>query len=548
MALKRKPISVWDLKKNPSLLHQFTTPQLHNLLQQLNEWFPTASGKSAPPSPSLLAQSLSRGRWHEARHLEFISNQLVELEKGERERLLISTPPRHGKSELISKWFPFWALIRSPEKKIILASYEAEFAASWGRKVRNLVIEHGSKFGLFLTDDSTAAHRWELKSEGGMMTAGAAGPITGKGAGLLVIDDPIKNDEEASSKVYREKLWNWFQTTALTRLDPGGKVVIIGTRWHEDDLIGRLEAQSESGEGLPWDIIKLPAIAEEDDDLGRALGEPLWPERITLKDLETKRSGMSPYHWSSLFQQHPSPEEGGAIKRIWWKFYVEPPAEFDQMIQSWDLSFKDLKSNDYVVGQVWGRIGSEFYLIHQVRARMGAPETIAALRGVWAQYPKAVAKLVEDKANGPAVIALLNKEVPGLVPIKVKGSKEARLGAVIPLFQAGNVYVPHPSTGVGWVNDLIEECAAFPNGTHDDQCDALSQSLAYLQPSAWRGVKRAEREAENLGKFEKTTEDLLKNSIHDKLRKYIKKGEKAMRRVEREEKGFWLGRTSQRMW
>lgn len=512
-----------------------TLPQLVVLLDELKK-IGTPATFSVAGDPCSFAVQRSKGAWEEAVHLKVLSDWLLDLEAGRKKRVLVSMPPRHGKSELISYWFPLWLLARNPSRRIILASYEAEFAAHWGRRVRNAIIDFGSDLGLTLDGTSAAAHRWQLTAGGGMFTAGAGGPLTGRGADVLIIDDPIKNSEEASSEVLRENLWNWFQTTAYSRLEPGGYVVIVGTRWHQDDLIGRLEAEAASGAGLPWDVLKLPALAEAEDFIGRELEEPLWKVRYDKPALLDIKRNMSPFNWSALYQQRPTPEEGGAIKRAWWKFYEVPPAELDNTIQSWDLAFKDLKTSDFTVGQVWGRKGAEFYLLHQVRDRMNSPEVISAIRNLTRMYPKAIAKVIEDSASGPSVIQMLQKEVTGLIPWPPRGqkrsSKDQRLNAVAPYIQAGNVYLPGLRRPDGamvpaapWVSEFIEECASFPNGTNDDQLDAMTQGLIYLSPASWLAISQAHREAK-IGPPPKTTVEILNQAFSKTVKKHLKLSEK----------------------
>lgn len=526
-----KAPSLGQIIKKPSLLNTLSTVQLYELAQSLAKIGRQVRGSAddIEANPADFAKRLSGGAWYSAPHLEVMSKALADLEQGKRQRLLVSMPPRHGKSQLISHWFPLWLLARKPSRRIMLASYEADFAAHWGRKVRNLVVEHGEELGLQLEGSSMAAYRWELVTGGGMLAVGAGGPITGRGADALIIDDPIKNDEDASSETMREKLWDWFWSTAFPRLEPGGFMVIVATRWHQDDLIGRLERQGISGESLPWDVIRLPALAEDGDALGRKIDDPLWPERYGTEALADIRRGMSPYHFSALYQQRPTPEEGGAVKRRWWKYYQIPPTDFDQVIQSWDLAFKDAKKSDFTVGQVWGRKGAEFYLLHQVRDRMNAAEVIAAARNMTRQYPKAVAKLIEDRANGPAVIAMLHREIMGIIPVKVKASKDARLQAVIPLIEAGNVYLPHPETPAPWVTDFVEECAAFPHGTNDDQMDAAVHALTYLMPGGWQAVSRAAREAKE-GPPPQTVEDIHKLTLRRTAKKQVARFEREFAR------------------
>lgn len=390
---------------------------------------------------------------------------------------MVFMPPRHGKSEFISRYSTAWILGKFPDTRIILASYEADFAATWGRKSRDLLEEHGpSLFGIRVSGKSSAANRWDIEGhEGGMVTAGVNGPITGKGADIGIIDDPVKNDQEAMSVTYQERTYEWYKSTFRTRLQRDGAIILIMTRWHENDLAGKLLAAQEE-EGEKWEVVSLPAIAEDDDPLGREFGQPLCPDLFTKDALESIKKAVGSYWWASLYQQRPSPAEGGIFKRNWWQYYRRVPDRFDEIIQSWDMTFKDTKTADFVVGQVWGRKGANKYLLDQVRDRMDFPATIQAVRTLSAKWPQARAKLVEDKANGPAVIATLKNEIPGLITVNPEGGKVVRAQAASPDIEAGNVYLPDPSVAP-WVYDFIEECAAFPNGVNDDQVDAMTQAL-----------------------------------------------------------------------
>ena len=410
-------------------------------------------------------------RYDPAPHHKLIARALQRVERGELKRLMIAMPPRHGKSRLASELFPAWYLGRNPDRSIIACTYAQEFADDIGRKVRNQLSSdlHSRIFpGCGLRDDSTSARRFHTNHGGVYFGVGAGGPITGRGADLLLVDDPTKGQEEAESETQRRKLKDWYASVAYTRLMPGGAVIVIQTRWHEDDLAGWLLREHQH-EG--WEVLSLPALSDD--------GEALWPEAYPAERLAEIKLAVGSRVWEALYQQRPSPAEGGLIKRNWWKFYRETPAQFDEIIQSWDATFKDTQKSDYVVGQVWGRMGAEKYLLDQVRARMDFTATIQAIRTLSAKWPTATAKLIEDKANGPAIIATLKRELQGLIPVNPQGSKEARLSAVAPQIEAGNVYLPDPSTSP-WVHDFIEEMAGFPNGAHDDQVDALSQALIRL--------------------------------------------------------------------
>lgn len=397
---------------------------------------------------------------------------------GRRRRLLVAMPPRHGKSELVSHWTPVWFLDLFPTRRVILASYEADFAATWGRRVRNTITRHAERLRVRVAEDSAAATRWDTTEGGGMVTAGVGGALTGRGAHLLIVDDPVKNREEAESAARRATVWDWWTSTAYTRLEPGGAVVLVMTRWHEDDLAGRLLAQMTAG-GERWDVLALPALAEADDPLGREAGAPLWPARFDAEALAGIRRAIGSYDWAALYQQRPAPAEGGIFKRDWWRFYDTPPARFDEVLQSWDCAFKDAKTSDFVSGQVWGRVGADKYLLDRVHARLSFTETVKAIRALSARWPQAHAKLIEDKANGPAVIDTLTHEIAGLIAVEPQGGKEARAHAASPQVEAGNVYLPARHVAP-WVDEYLDELAAFPNGRYDDDVDATTQALLRL--------------------------------------------------------------------
>jgi len=409
---------------------------------------------------------------------------------------MVFMPPRHGKSELVSRRLPAFILGRNPDANIIATSYGADLAARLNRDVQRIIDspEYSEIFPdtrLFGTNVRTVAQgTWLRNSEifeivghkGVYKSSGVGGAITGMGCNYGIIDDPYKNRQEASSKTVRETIWEWYTSTFYTRLEKNGQILITLTRWHEDDLAARLlKLAAEDPAADRWMVIAFPAVAEENGHPSdpRRPGEALWPDRYPLKELMTIKTIIGSYEWAALYQQRPSPDEGGILNRNWWKFYQQPPAQFDEVLQSWDMSFKETTSGSFVVGQVWGRKGADKYLLDQVRDRMDFPATVQAVRTLSAKWPQAWAKLVEDKANGPAVISTLKREISGLIAVEPQGSKEARAAAVSPDIEAGNVYLPDPSIAP-WVHDFIEECAAFPNGANDDQVDAMTQVLNRL--------------------------------------------------------------------
>jgi predicted phage terminase large subunit-like protein len=491
----QKVPSLDEIIRNPKLTEKLTLPQLKKVVERVQSEARGYGKKTIPRNPADFAAKLSSGTWVHARHLDLLSKKLAALERREIRRLMVSMPPRYGKSFLVNTYFPLWWLTLHPFDRIILAGYGETFARKWGGDVRDLIIEHSEELNLVIDRESTAADDWNLTRGGGMLCVGVGGALMGRGANVLIIDDPIKNDLEANSQTYRDRLWDWWQASASTRLEPNGVVVIVATRWHEDDLLGRIERDHAED----WEIVKIPAIAEADDILGRYEGEPLWPERFTGPDspVEIKKRS-SPYWFSAMFQQRPSPPGGGLLGRDDWQFYHTKPARFDQMIQAWDFALKDKATSDYTVGQVWGRAGADLYLIEQIRGHLDLATIERHMKSWTIKYQQATAKIFEDTALGPAVKQRLQHEVPGIIPIPVKGtSKRSRAENVIPYLQGHNLYLPERQDGSKerWVWDFIEECAQFPRATHDDQVDALGYAVAYLQPATWRDLKEKAAEA-----------------------------------------------------
>lgn len=428
------------------------------------------------------------GRWQRADHLNLVCDELEKVLTGETKRLMIFMPPRHGKSMTVTKTFPSYYLGKNPNKRVIEVSYGDELAKEFGEANRAKIMEFGNRlFDINLSVSQATKTNWNLQGyDGGMISAGIGGVITGKGADLLLIDDPIKNRAEAESETFRKRAIEAYQSDIRTRLHSGGAIIIILTRWHENDLAGWL-LNPENGEPEDWKILSLPAICDNEctDLLHRKTGEALWPEGGYDEKwaADTKRA-VGSYAWASLYMQTPSPSEGGMFRRGWWQYYKILPKRFDQVIQSWDCTFKDKKESDYVVGQVWGGVGADRYLLDQVRGQMSFTETLVAIKNLTAKWPQATAKLIEDKANGPAVINVLKKEISGLVPVEPEGGKVVRATAVTPLAEAGNLYIPDPSIAA-WVHDYVEEFAVFPNGAHDDQVDSTTQANIYFNDNAF---------------------------------------------------------------
>ena len=426
--------------------------------------------------------------------LRVLDAAIVDAVTGVAPRLIFTMPPQEGKSQRVSRWTPAWALMRNPDLRIGLVSYADPLARRWGRSVRNLIQDH-PEWNISVRGDTGAANEWQLHGyEGGMITAGIGSSLTGRPVDFMIIDDPIKGREEADSEVYRENLREWWSETGSPRLNEGAPVIIIQTRWHEDDLAGQRVQDDPDG----WRLINIPAqwdganphpVTRIDmgDPIGpRAPGEYMASARgRTPEGWDQRKKDAGSRGWAAIYQGRPAPAEGGILKRHWWRWYDNRRYTMDAngvctahgasaLAISLDATFKDTKGSDFVVFQVWARRGSRAWLLDQSRAQRDFTSTLAEFRRLVAKWPQAVAKLVEDKANGPAIISSLITEIGGIIPITPRNSKEARASAVAPLIEAGGVELPSFEP---FAHDLVEECAAFPNGAHDDQVDALTQLL-----------------------------------------------------------------------
>lgn len=399
-------------------------------------------------------------------------------------RLIVTMPPRHGKSQLCSQYLPAWYLGVFPDREVMLGSYESDFAASWGRKARTVLEEHGpSYFGVKVWQKSSAANRWQLdEQEGGMQTAGVGGPFTGKGADLLIIDDPVKGHKEARSETYRNATWDWYKENAYTRLSPNGAIIVIQTRWHEDDLTGRLLERAQHG-GDQWTVVNLPALAEENDPLGRKVGEPLWPERYNLNRLlQIKNVDETSYSWSALYQQRPQPPEGGMFKREWFQFVdVLPNDPIESAVRYWDLAAtKD--GGDYSAATVVAKIGPLFYIDKVVRGQWSSGERQEKMDRI-AELDKCsfgdgfVTWLPQDPgAAGKQVAELEARRLSAQgFPAKyelVSGDKVSRATPFAAACEHGLVRLVRGA----WNKTFIDEHCAFDKGRHDDMVDATSSA------------------------------------------------------------------------
>lgn len=426
--------------------------------------------------------------------LKLIDEALARVASGECLRLMISLAPQEGKSERCSRRFPTWMLHRNPSLRIAIVSYAYRIARRWGERIRDDIVEHGAKLDIHVPADA-AADEWRLTGKlGGVYSVGIGGPLTSRAVDLLIIDDPYKDGKQADSKAWNERIQGWWEEVAIPRLGPGVAVVIIATRWREDDLIGWLQ-QREDGD--VWEVINIPAQADHDpakgetDILGREPGEFMESSRgRTREDWLARMKAMGTRAWTALCQGRPAPASGDIFQDAWWQKYEAPQwivrpngsywaVGFDQVIMSVDCAFKDTEDSDFVALQVWARRGVDAYLLDQVHERLSFVDTVDRFRRLCAKWPQATLKLIEDKANGTAVINMLRRKIGGMVPVEPDGSKVERAFAVSPFVEGGNVYLPAPELAP-WVDKFLLEHRLFPRGANDDQVDGTTQALNRL--------------------------------------------------------------------
>lgn len=425
-------------------------------------------------------------------HLDLLCDCLAQVARGECRRLIINVPPRSMKSLLCTVFYPVWRWCTRPQQRFMFVSYSDELSTDHSVFRRNVLNAPMYRAGwghlVRFSKDQNLKTQYENTRRGAMFATSITGSATGKGCDELIVDDPL-NAKKAFSDQERETTNRNFDATFRSRLNnpATGTIIVIMQRLHDLDLTGHLLTREPD----TWRHIKLPAEAEHDErwEYGgkikeRSAGDLLWPKRFSREVLARLKTAMGSWPYAGQYQQNPAPLEGGVIQRKWLHYYRELPTGRGQWIQSWDCSFKDTRESDYVVGQVWLRLNASYYLVDQVRERMDFVRTKQAIQAMTLKYPQATAKLIEDKANGPAVISSLRSEIDGIIPRDPRDSKAGRLRGVSPLFEAGNVFLPE---GSRWVGDFVEELTRFPNSAHDDQVDACTQALLYMRRQ-WSGI------------------------------------------------------------
>lgn len=448
------------------------------------------------------------------KHIALMAAKLEAVERGEIKRLMIFLPPRSSKSENSTIHFPAWYMMRNPDKRVIVTSYSADLAKTFSRRTREMVREHGKTlFDIELSDESASVEQWSIKGRHGMyIAAGVGGAITGQGAALLVVDDPTKNADEANSPTYRQRVWDWWTSTAYTRLDPDGAAVLTMTRWHEDDLAGRLLKEMDAG-GEQWDVLRLPAIAEDENDpLDRRIGDALWPTRYSLADYDRIRTAVGTYVWNALYQQRPQSIEGGAFKASWFKWYTKNQISFDEKLGKWrfldepmplyqgvDPAISEKESADDFADVTIGVSDTQKILIldpwHGHIPWTEQPATVVRKYQEW--LPERVG--IETNAFQMALKQQVVKDA--LVPVKGlhhSGDKYTRIMSMTPYTENGQVYLRmalddepgffdnmrlpgikiHES-----MKKIYEQMVTYgPRAAHDDLLDAMENAISLAKP------------------------------------------------------------------
>lgn len=436
-------------------------------------------------------------RYIRAAHLTLLDKKLEAVtryvETGGAEgigQLLIEMPPRHGKTQSISRLFPAWFLGRNPDRRVILTSYGASLAEQNSRYVRSIIRSQRFSYafhGIQLSQDSKARDAWNLAApyEGGLIAVGKAGAVTGKGADLIINDDPVKNRAEAESELQRDKDWAWWINDLMTRREPSAAVISVMTRWHFDDLHGRLR----NYESDQWDSVRLPALAEENDPLGRPIGAALWPSRFSREDL--LKMAKVDYTFNSLYQQNPMPPSGGLFKREKFRIIQDPPMNIRRYVMYWDLALSEKTSADYTVGCLLGETSNrEFIILEIVRLQVDWDELPDHIEKVILRLPEKVVHGIESNFyHGRAVKKLLQR--PSLHrhtirSVLVETDKFTRALPVAGRVGEGVVYCLNRV----WTEDLIRELTVFPKGPHDDQVDAVAGAYLMLDDKGLQAERK----------------------------------------------------------
>jgi predicted phage terminase large subunit-like protein len=404
-------------------------------------------------------------------YLRLIQAKLDQVTAGSVRKLMLFMPPRHGKSELTTVRYPVWRLERDPAMRVIVGAYNQTLADKFSRKSRRIALQRFS-----LSQERTAVEDWETTRGGGLRAVGVGGGITGQGGDLIIIDDPVKSREEANSPAYRERVWDWYTQDLYTRLEPGGSIILIMTRWHEDDLAGRILA---SEDGPNWEILSLPALAEPGDPLGRALGEALCPSRFTAEDLAKIRTVLGTWAFTALYQQRPLPEGGGLFKREWFKIVDAAPANAKR-VRYWDKA-GTAGDGDFSAGvKMAAAPDGQFYVEDVLRGQWSSLKRNRVMRQTAELDGKEVVVWVEQEPGSggkeSAEASIINLVGFNIHAETVTGNKSVRAGPLAAQAEADNVKLVRGA----WNAPYLDELCVFPNGNNDDQVDGSSGAFNKL--------------------------------------------------------------------
>jgi len=419
----------------------------------------------------------------EGYHHKIIAKKFNQLASGEIKRLIVNMPPRHTKSEFASYLLPAWMIGKTPNLKIIQATHTAELAVRFGRKAKHLMDtpEYKKVFPTRLMEDSKAAGRWETDQGGEYFAVGVEGAVTGRGADLLIIDDP-HSEQDAMSKKAMERAYEWYTAGPRQRLQPGGRIVLVMTRWNTKDLTGTLQAAQKEPRADQWEVVEFPAILPS--------GKPVWPEYWDLDQLLGVKASVALPKWNAQYMQNPTSEEGALIKREWWKKWKEPKMpKLKHVIQSYDTAYLKKESADFSAITTWGVFSvsedrpDNLILVDSVKARYEFPELRRKALELY-KYWQPDTVIIEAKAAGlPLTYELRNMGIPVINFTPSKGNdKHSRVNAVAPLFESGRIWAPVERE---FAQDVIEECASFPYGDHDDLVDSTTQAVMRFRQGGW---------------------------------------------------------------
>lgn len=419
-------------------------------------------------------------RYIVGKHHQLLFDTIEKILTSKKKRLMVFMPPRHGKSVIVSRRLPAFYIGKHPDKFVVMASYEESLATEFGRDLRNLVADVHFK-NIFpdieMSEDSNAAGKWNTRQGGGFYACGVGSGLTGRGADLAIIDDPVKDRAQAESPTYRKRIKDWYQSTFYTRLHPDSTVILCMTRWHHDDLAGWLLKQEGAEE---WEVLNLPAFAGEKDLMGRKLGEALWPEKYPAAALDSIKRSIGPDEFQALYQGSPTAHQGKIFKKENWRYwnFNNLPDDFDSILISMDPNLKETENGSKAVVHCWGRLGQDFYLLDRAAGRWEFSEAIQIIKAFCHKHPQAAGKLFEDTAAGPAIMSTLKNIIGGIIPISPRGkSKELRARAIQPYHVAGNIIIPEPGARFPWVEEFIAACSEFPASDEADDVDTMTQTI-----------------------------------------------------------------------